>query len=211
MKTSEMIYPGAAEYNPAGQLDPRLVSAMREVLSPGGLAQELGYSGIAGQAVADIGCGPGDYIPLWESLGASKLLAVESMLEDRYREIAKIKNSVNIPIEVFWRLAEQLGNRNNQEYDTVFMLNIYPRVGRSSVESLLEVAHRVLKPSGQLVLTVAEPTSWFDVFRALNEFFDYSAIGTWQQSMRTVFPPGYNAISNDEAVFHETLVVGKPK
>ncbi len=212
MVTSELIYPGLEGDTITGQLDPRLVDAMGEILAPSGLAESLGYNGIVGHVVADIGCGPGDYVPLWEQLGAKSVLAIESMLEDHYREIAKIKSSVNIPVEVFWRLAEYMGEGNDQTIDTAFLLNIYPRVGRSSTREILKIAHRILKPSSQLVLTVAEPTSWPETFAALNEFFDYSAIGTWQASRRTMsYPSDYRPLRNDEAVFHETLVVGSPR
>lgn len=206
-----MVYPGTREMKPAGQLDPRLVEAMSEILAPGGVAYELGFTGIAGHAVADIGCGlNGDYVRLWEDLGARSILAVDPMLNGKYREIASIKNSVSIQAEIFWRYAQDLGDQNNNTIDTAFIFNIYPWANRSDTLEVIEAAHRILQPDGQLVLTVAEPASWPSVFDALNIYFDYSAIGCWSESLRTIYPADYKVIGDEDAVFHETLVVGTP-
>ncbi len=137
-------------------------------LRAGAIAEKLGYSGIRGKTVVDIGCNRGRYLQMLRDLGAKEVYGIDPYQEaiaeaiDKYR--LDIAHALNIPVE-------GLPDQFNQFFDTAFLFN--PDIPAANLEAFFKKLDSILKSKGELVVTFAEKVREEMYKDPLSEYFDY--------------------------------------
>lgn len=171
--------------------------AFSEAFLPGGLAESLGFSGVAGETVIDIGAGDGRYTKTLYELGAARVDAVELHQEniDTGVRHGRFLGTV-ICANVIDLLASKASRRaHRHRYDIAVVMNA-PNSSDSAL--ILRAAGVFLKESGEMLVTLAEPWRTNGVVAQMEQSFTnvrYSRVwkGTKAQPAHNVMIVGTNS------------------
>lgn len=122
-----------------------------------GLSRRLGrWMDVEGKVVVDLGSGTGELCALAIEVGSARVTGVN--LSEGEVAFARQHTAAEFVVD---DIGDYLADQPDQSVDRIFALNILEHLDKDTLLSVLQQAHRVLKPSGTLVGMVPNATSPF--------------------------------------------------
>lgn len=162
------------QLRPPNQFSPDIVgSVLRDAFAPNGMAEQLGHRGFEDVRVVDVGAGDGRYTRLLTELGASEVVAIEKhqcFIDEGLRRnwfTGRVICADVVDIAV----------QDETLYEQASVMNLAP----GDTIGIVDATVRLLRPDGQLLVTLVEWWRTDEVVGELSKYFSHvQAAKVWK-------------------------------